>query len=271
MITLLLHYLRRSWLLGAVASVAAFAFNVIGCRVYSQVHESSGASIGSAFAQFMPKWVQSAFNVGPESMTQLNGFLSVCLQHPFLLVVLLALPVTLLTGWISGDVENRSIALVLSRPVGRIHVIATAGLVALLWCTVAVCSAWAGCLVGAHWTGQQGSLSAERLPLVILNLGALMFAIAGIAALISALLSVRGDAVGWCVTIVLIMYVWNFLAQVWYGGGGASNYSLFRFYQPTQILLQGEFQGAHVMILAAIGAAGFLLSAGVFRLRSFSV
>jgi hypothetical protein len=269
--TLILNYLRRSWVPGILAAVAILAFTIFGCRVFAQIQENAGAAAGAAFAQFMPKWVQSAFNVGPDSMTQLNGFLAVCLQHPFLLVVILALPVTLLTGWLSGDVENRSIALVLSRPVGRLQIMAAASLVSLFWCAAAVGAAWLGCVVGAQLAGLQELLSSGRLALVILNLAALVVAFAGISALISALISVRGDAVGWCLTVVLVMYVWNFLAQVWYGGGGGSNYSLFRFYRPTETLLQGQFNVQDVSILAGVGLIGFVVAGGVFRLRSFAV
>lgn len=271
MIVLLLNYLRRSWLIGIADAVAAFVFSVVGCRVFAQVSESAGAAVGSAFAQFMPKWAQAAFNVGPESMTQLNGFISVCLQHPFMLTVLLALPITLLTGWLSGDVENRSMAMILCRPVSRIQIVTAIVLVASFWSAVAVGAAWAGFLIGAHWAGLTATLATGRLAIAVLHLASLVLAFSGIAAAISSAISVRGDAVGWSLTVVLVMYVWNFLAQVWYGGGGAHNYSLFRYYKPTQILLQNAGQSSDALILALIGIAGFIIAALLFRFRSFSV
>lgn len=271
MTTLLLYYLQRSWLLGLAAAVAAFAFAVTACRVFAQMTENAGASLATAFAQFMPKWAQSAFNVGPESMTEINGFLAVCLQHPFLLTVLLAMPIALLTGWFSGDVEKRTIALILCRPVSRISVAGSAILVTLFWIFVGIAAAGTGFYVGATWSQLANKLSAAGLVTAVMHLGALILAFAGLAAAVSSLVNVRGDAVGWSLTLVLVMYVWNFLAQVWYAGGGEKNYSLFRFYKPNQILLHGASSTADALTLVTIGLAGFLVATVVFRFRDFSV
>lgn len=270
MIALILHYLRRSWLVGVPAVVATFAFQMIASRVFQQIQEQSAGSV-APLTQFMPRWVQTAFNIGPSSMTELNGFFSICLQHPFMYTVLLSMPVALLTGWLTGDIENRSLALVLSRPVARLQVVAAAALVSLGWCALAIGSAWAGCLAGAEFTGLAGSLNTAGLARTVGNLAALIFAFAGISAAISACLSVRGDAVGWSLTAVLVMYVWNFLAQVWYSGGGLGNYSLFRYYKPTQILLQNQFAPRDVIILCAVGVAAWLVAGVAFRVRSFAV
>lgn len=271
MISLMFYYLRRSWLLGVASAVAVFAFAVTACRVFAQMTENAGANLATAFAQFMPKWAQSAFNVGPESMTQINGFLAVCLQHPFLLTVLLAVPISLLTAWFSGDVEKRTIALILCRPVSRVSVAASAILVTIFWIFVGVVASGAGFYGGAAWSQVANKLSPDQLVVAVMHLCALILAFAGLAAAVSALVNVRGDAVGWSLTLVLVMYVWNFLAQVWYAGGGEKNYSLFRFYKPNQILLQNAGATADAVTLLAIGAAGFAVAVMVFRFRDFSV
>lgn len=269
MTALLLNYLRRSWLIGVLACVAVAAFQVIANRVFIQINPD-GADL-SPLTRLIPEWVQSAFNVGPASMSDVNGFFAMCYQHPFLMVVLLAMPVALITGWLSGDVEKRTIALVLSRPVGRFQIVAAAAIVALVWCALAIISAWAGCLAGANWTGEIGNIDRQGLFQATLNLAGLIFAFSGIAAAASTMISVRGDAVGWCLTIILVMYVWNFLAQIWYGGGGATNYSLFRFYQPTDILLHGRVDPNNLVVLGAVGLAGWIVAAVTFRFRNFNV
>jgi hypothetical protein len=161
--------------------------------------------------------------------------------------------------------------MVLSRPISRFHIIGAVAAVVLIWCAAGVISAWAGTLAGANWTALSESLNHDGLRGTALNLGALVLAFTGISAAISSMLSVRGDAVGWSLTAVLVMYVWNFLAQIWYGGAGIANYSLFRFYQPTQILMQDQSPSPDAWILAAVGLAGWITAAAAFRFRSFSV
>lgn len=268
MIALVTDYFRRSWLLGLLACAAVFAFEVIVNRVFLQIQQQGG---GSPLTRVMPKWIQSAFNIGPSSMTELNGFISVTYQHPFLLAVLLALPVALITAFLTGDVEKRSIALVLSRPVSRFQIVTAVALVVLFWSAAVVAGAYVGVISGSHWTGLLESLNRSGLLRATVNLAALILAFTGISAAISSMLSVRGDAVGWSLTIVLVMYVWNFLAQVWYGGAGMANYSLFRFYQPTQILMQDQAATPDAWILTITGVAGWAVSAVAFRFRSFAV
>ncbi len=269
MIALIRDYLRRSWLLGLLASGAVFGFLVIACRVFLQIQQRGGAS---PLTKLIPKWVQTAFDIGPASMTELNGYLAVIFQHPFVLTVLLALPVALLTGFFTGDIEKRSISLVLARPVSRFGVVAAIAIVVLAFCALGVASLWAGCYFGAMWSGQSESLNAGAAVQAALGLAMLVFAFTGIFAALSAFLSVRGDAVGWCLTVVLTMYVWNFLAQIWYAGGGMANYSLFRFYQPTETLLKGVAPSVENLgVLALVGAAGWVVCALCYRFRSFTV
>ena len=192
MIALLLNYLRRSWLIGVMACIAVAGFQVIANRVFIQINPD-GADL-SPLTRLIPQWVQSAFNVGPASMSDLNGFLAVCYQHPFLMVVLLAMPVALITGWLSGDVEKRTIALVLSRPVGRLQIVMAVAIVALTWCALAIACAWIGCLAGAQWTGHLEAINRPALFQATLNLAALIFAFTGIAATASAMITTTPSA-----------------------------------------------------------------------------
>jgi hypothetical protein len=222
-------------------------------------------------ASAMPKWLQSAFNISPASFYELNGFVSVGLQHPFLLAVLLSLPVTLITAFITGDIENGSIGLIMARPVGRVRLLLAVLFVVSFWILLATTSVVAGVWIGARWTDFTSVIRFQMVLRAVGNLLLLEWAFAGIAAVISSLSSVRGDATGWCVTLILVMYVWNFLANVWNVAGRLANYSLFSFYQPTQTLLHQELPVIHLEILGIVGFAGCVLALLVFRIRDFSV
>jgi hypothetical protein len=268
MMTLLFHYLRRSWKLGLLVCIGAGGFMALVCRVFQQIHQSNGAS---AMQQAMPKWLQSAFNISPASFYELNGFVSVALQHPFLLAVLLSLPVTLITGFITGDTENGSIGLVLARPAGRLHVIISILLVVCFWMLLDTGAAVGGIWIGGRWTHFLPQMDFHVIGRAAVNLLLLEFAFAGLATLISSFSSIRGDATGWCVTLILVMYVWNFLANVWNVAGRLMNYSLFSYYQPTQTLLHQQLPVLHLEVLGITGVAGCVLALLVFRMRDFAV
>jgi len=268
MITLLKDYLRRSWMVGVLGALGLFGFHWVACRVFLQIQQQGS---GLPLTKLVPQWVQSAFNIGPSTVTELSGFLSVCYQHPFVVTVMLGVPVALITGFFTGDVERRTLAMVLVRPVARLKVVAAVALVVVFWLVIGLLAQWAGVQVGAKLTNQAANLNHPALRLAAVALGSLVFSFTGIVALLSTLLSVRGDSVGWAVTVVLIMYVWNFLAQVWKGAAGFANYSLFGLYKPTDILLHGLTDWRATGILALVGLIGWLGAAVAFRLRSFDV
>jgi len=267
MIALLRDYFRRSWLIGMMGAAAVLGFFIIACRVFLQIQQQGG---GSTMARLVPQWVQAAFSIGPSTMSDINGFMSVCFQHPFVITVILAVPITMITGFLTGDVEKRTLGLILARPVARFQIVVATAIVVLFWSAVALCCVYAGILIGANWTEQITTLNLPGIRKAAGSLALLVLAYTGIAAALGSILNVRSDAVGWAVTIVLTMYVWNFLATIW-TGGGLINYSLFHFYQPTEILLHGESKAINNQVLAAVGVIGWITSALAFRLRNFSI
>jgi len=268
MFALLRHHIRRSWLAGTAAATVLFVFMVLLCRVFQQMN----ADGPNPLARFMPKWAQTAFNINPEAMSVFNGFLAVGFQHPVVLLVLLGLPIALATGYITGDIERRNLGLVLSRPIGRIPVVVSTFLVCLLWVALGLLALIAGCYAGHHWANIQQPIDAVRLWRAAAALFALVAAFSAADLLFSTMFEERSDAIGWCVTLILVLYVWNFLSQMLGSSGTViPNYSLFAFYKPTGIMMRGEWFPHHLQILAAVAATSFLAACGIFRLRNLNL
>jgi ABC-type transport system involved in multi-copper enzyme maturation permease subunit len=268
MIYLLLNNLRRTWRSGLLSCIALFAFQAIICRVFQQIQASGGAG---PMARLMPKWAQSLFGIDPQAISALSGVLSIAYQHPFQLAVLFAAPVAAATAFLAGEIEQRSIGLVLARPISRFTVVTAAALICLLWPMLTTMSAFAGTLTGIHYLHITESVDMQQLARVALNLYALAAAIVGIALAVSSMQDQRGDAVGWAVTIVLLMYAWNFLAQLWAASGALPNFSIFRYFSPPSILLRGAAPWHEIKVLAAVAATGVLFSGLVFRFRDITV
>ncbi|MGI8906754.1 MAG: ABC transporter permease subunit [Candidatus Sumerlaeaceae bacterium] len=222
-------------------------------------------------ARFMPKWVQSLFSVDPAAMNAFSGFLVISYQHPFQLAILFAVPIAAATALLAGDVEQRTMGLILSRPVSRFTVVLAASIVCLAWPALAVMCSVGGTISGMRWTQLPDPVNLRVLGMVALNLYLLAAALTSITLAISAMHDERGDSIGWAVTISLLMYVWNFLAQLWATSGSIPNFSLFRYYSPASILLRGATPTHDLIILGSVAAAALVFSAIVFRLRDITV
>lgn len=269
MIHLLGHYLRRSILGILIGSVGLFAFTIFAGRMFQRITERAGNS--RSLTRMMPKWMQNAFQIESFSLDSINGFLAIILQHPFLLSILLILPIALITAFFTGDVEKRTLAMVLTRPISRLAVAVSVFAVVAGSLLVLIGVIAAGITISARQTGLTAELNLDLLLQALINLTLLIFAFTGIGAAVSTLTTQRGDAVGWCLTIVLVMYVWNFLSQIWGETAPLPNYSLFHFYPPADIMIKGMTSDTNLAILAGTGAAGWLVAFVVFRLRNFSI
>lgn len=265
---LLLYYFRRTWRSGILSCIALFAFQLIVCWVFQDVTARDDTA---ALSRFIPKWVQSLFSIDPAAISALTGFVTVSYQHPFQLAVLLGVPIAAATAFLAGDIEQRSIGLLLARPVSRFLVVIASAIVCLVWPALGIASSLAGTVVGQRWLHLPQPVNLHLLVLVGVNLYVLIAALSAITLALSSIQSQRGDAMGWAVTVALLMYVWNFLAQLWSASGSFPNYSLFRYYNPAGILLRGAQPAHDVALLGIVIAAALLFSALTFRFRDITV
>lgn len=263
--TLFWDYLRRSFKVVLIIGSAVFAFQALMIRVYIGFVQNQ-----QDLARSLPRGLQSFFGMDRLAISSLTGFLSVAYQHPFMLATLVALPVVILSGLLTGDVERRISAFILSRPVGRIRIVLSAVAVFIVCAVICVGAALLGTHVG-------GSIWNQKLPpfgalfTVALNLFFLLLAVAGLCAGISSVCTERSDATGWTVTIVLLMYVTNFVAQLWANAKPLAEYSLFRYYGPTRIFLGGSALWYDFQVLGIVAAIGTLYACLMYRFRDFNV
>lgn len=270
MTSLLLVHLRRSWRLGLFAAVVAFAFQMIVVRIFQTMMTGPQAAQAGLFGRLMPKWIQTAMGL-EEPLNSLSGFLTVIYQHPFLLALFFALPLATASAFLAGEVERRTLALLLSRPVSRLQITMSACLVSAFWPLLAALAAWGGTMAGIAYTGVTPAPAPDRLAWVAMNLYMLSLAGAGLALAFSALSSERSDAMGWSITILLGMYVLHFLAQIWRPAAQAADWLLFHYYSPARILVGGVIPAFNLQVLALIAVVGSVVALVAFSRRNFSV
>ena len=261
------EHIRRTWKMACVGCLGLFAFHMLVVRVFI----GFSASDEKMFGGFLPKGIQAFLGLDKLPINTLTGFLSVAYQHPFVVAAMLAVPVAAASALLAGEIERKTVAVLLSRPVSRSGIVFSCAATVALWCVVMVCAAVAGNLAGIRMFHPAGADQMGVLYQVALNLLMLSLAAGGIAVMFSALTSERGDAAGWTLTVLLLMYGWNFLAQFWPLAKDSAAFTLFHYYSPARVFLSGAVSMADCGVLGAVAIGGVLIGLIAFARRDLSV
>ena len=232
-------------------------------------------------------------------------FLSVQMLHPVVMVLACLWGIGRSAGAISGEIEKGTMELLLSQPVPRDRLIFAHLIVDLLTIPIICSSILAGTQFGLWVVGDfvvdYSAINKLNLPVgpqnrpseiltfsakdqwgAAVSLISLMFAISGLTMLFSACGRSRWRVIGWSVLTVLVMFILNVLGQLWAEIGFLRPLSIFYYYQPQNIWLHrdwlldlGEvwndgkpmFQIPPVVVLFAVGTAGYLFALRVFTKR----
>jgi len=267
--SLLRYYLRRSRSFGLLAMLALFLFHYVMAFVYRDfVRNVEGTP--AFMLRFIPKNVQTFLGLDRLPIDSVAGFLAMIYQHPFVMVVVCGLAVVLATEFLAGQVERLTIAHLLVRPVARGLLPVHAWLSAALWLGAAIAAGCLGTVVGFHRVGS-GLPPAAQLAALGAGLFLLGLAVAGVAVFFSAMTSTRADAAGWSVSILLVMYVGNFVAQLWDAARLWAPLSLFNHYRPIDVFMGPALPLGAWELFAATAAAGLALACLCYAWREFRV
>lgn len=191
--------------------------------------------------------------------------------HPTVLALLWAQEIIFCTRVPAGEIDRGTIDLLLSWPVSRRRIYVSETIVWL--CTgVALCSMMlAGHLIARHFTPSTIELPIKRILTVLANLYCLYLAVGGLAFAISTACDQRGHAMAIVFTIVLISFLMNFLVQFWQPIAWMAPLSILHYYQPAEILANGNILWAKMFSLVIVGAASWLAGLEIFARRSISI
>ncbi len=268
MTRLFLNHLRRTWALGSLVALGVFGFFVIAMRAYTGIVLPGGVE---GVATRLPKQVQAVLGIDRIPINTLNGFLSLVIQHPFVLAAALAVPIAMASALLTREIEQRTLALLLVRRVPRAGIVLSAAAVIALWLGAAAGGAWAGILAGAQWVRIQPGPDPAMVLRLVVNLYLLLLAGGGLSLFFAACVGERGEAIQWTMVPLLIMYVWNFLAQFWPAARPWARFMLFHYYSPPGIILGGAIPQPDLQVLGAVAVTGTVLACLVFWRREFNL
>jgi ABC-2 type transport system permease protein len=192
--------------------------------------------------------------------------------HPFILLLVAMWSIGRGSAAVAAEVERGTMDLILSRPIARWAYLATAVVTAVSGLAVLAGSLVAGSAVGLRYNTLFEPPSYATLLRPAVNLAALGLPIYGYTLLASALDHVRWRAtsIGSFLTLAgFIAYVISLIPVLhdmswrpW-----LERISIFRAYNPVELVTTGESYELHLAILGGIGVAGIILAFVAFCVR----
>ncbi|HLA24251.1 MAG TPA: ABC transporter permease subunit [bacterium] len=218
----------------------------------------------------LPQGLRALMGAEAAELLSPRGFLAVVFVHPVMLVLYTAFVIAFASGALAGEIERRSIALILVRRVTRRQIVGGVALMLLLGTSVLMALLWVGTAV---WTTvyDLGPVDLTAFAWVAGTGLAVLWALGGVALLASAATSESGRAAGLAVAFAIAAYVANYLANLSGEWKWLKPYSVFGYWDPQEIVRQGTGQWTDLYVPLAVAAAAVILALIVFGRRDIAV
>jgi len=175
-------------------------------------------------------------------------------NHPVAHALLSAVAITLAARAIAGEVENGAIELVMAQPVSRARYFAAHLLFGIGALAAMLLAGLAGTALGQRVWGLE-AFGVSRLAALFLNALLLQLAVYGITLVFSAFGREAGRVALGGVLVAVISFLVNAVATLWSKAAFVKPWSLHSWFEPRDILIQGELAGSSVLVLAVVAGA----------------
>ncbi|GAC1480595.1 MAG: hypothetical protein PVSMB9_05460 [Candidatus Dormibacteria bacterium] len=246
---------------------AAF-YSVLIVFLFQRVVEQHKGFLNQ-YLTVVPKALLRLFNIGGTDLISFGGFVGAEYLSFIWVVIVAAFTIAFTSGALAKELEQGTLELVLSYPMGRLRFLFSKVAALLLALAAIVLSTVGGIWLGALTQHLAVPLRAY-LSAAIVGL-AFALAISGYGFLFSALASERGAAALPAAGLTVLFYLVNFAAQTWDTLKGLSRLSLFNYYRPQDALNLGRVDLFAIAVLLGVALAGTLGAAFVFRMRDLSL
>ena len=248
MLNIMRRQFERNWIFLLVVMLVLGGFEFLICAMVATVDVEGAFSQVTKFAPpFFRAMIEQNIMGGTPA-----GVLAFGWNHPVVHALLSAVAITLGARAIAGEVESGAIELTLAQPVSRARYFAAHPLFA----TCALAAVLAAGLIGTAIGQRVYSLNAFDLHLVVLFVNALLLqlAIYALTLLASAFGRESGRVALVGVLVAVLSFLVNAVATLWSKAEFAKPYSLHTYYDPRQVLVNGDLAPSSVAILAAVVA-----------------
>jgi ABC-type transport system involved in multi-copper enzyme maturation permease subunit len=187
-------------------------------------------------------------------MISFGAFVAFGFQHPAIIVCNIAFAVVAGTI-VAGERDAGTLDLLLARPVARRQYLATTvlcltvGAIGLPLCQLATIA------IALQFVQSPDELPWTAYTVCAVQLTALTLAIGGFALLMATLAPRRGAAVVRVVAVVVVLYVVEFLAELWPPLRRVRWLSVFHYFKPVPSVVGDGLPPAHLVVLLGVFVA----------------
>lgn len=220
--------------------------------------------------EMLPQSVRALLGAEVAELLSAQGFLAFVFIHPVMITLYLAFVIAFASGALAGEIEQRSIALLLVRRVTRRQIVAGAALMLLLGTILLLGCLWLGTAV---WTTMYdlGPVNLTAFAWVAGTGLAVLWAIGGVSLLASAATSESGRAAGFGVAFAITAYFGNYLGNLSPDWAWLKPFSMFGYWDPQEIVRQGAGQWTDLYVPLTVAAVSVILALIVFSRRDIAV
>lgn len=253
---------RNALLLGGCA-VLFGGFEFLICAFVSTF--DLGA-IARELTHSLPPFLQLIIGDQLVAFLSAPGLVAFGWDHPVAHVVGAAVAIVLASRGVAGEIENGQMELVLSGPVRRGGYLAVVVLHALVSLAVLSLAGLAGTLAGKLVFGL-GLFGGGNLARLGFNFFLLQAAWFGVTLAISAFGRENGRVAGTGFTLALVSYIGQAVGRLVPWLGFVLPYSLYSYFSPRAVLLDGRLAETSVAVLSGVAVAGIALGFWRFARR----
>lgn len=246
-----------------VVALAAVGWGMLGPVIYINFSSPIKDLIDSGQ---LPPGMKDLLQFGSGDFFTLPGALTLMMQHPIAIALMAVFAAAVAAGTISGELDEGTLEVLLSRPIGR-RALYGSNLVAVLLLVAGVMAAiLIGMVISLIALDLSDEVDVGLMPLAWFNGFLLWTAFASFALAASVSFNRHSQATGLVAAFVLVNYLFEILPTFWKDVEFLQTYSLFNYFQPGEILAD-KADPSDLVVLAVAAILPLAWSLVVFPRR----
>jgi ABC-2 type transport system permease protein len=239
-----------------LVALGLFLFECVLCGLFAKT-----SPIRTQMLELIPAPMRAFLGSDYLSIATQAGFLAMGFAHPLALLLLGTLAILTSTR-LAGDIESRTLDLILSQPVGRANLVLTHLMLGILVALLAGVAGFFGHRLGVALFPLSEPVAIKPFLLVAVNLSLFLLGMHGLGLFCASVSSRRGVAVGIAVGVLAVMLFLRLASELWDAFRIPAKASFFTYYVPGRTVAQGSLDLGDA--LALLGSAILSYAAALF-------